>query len=189
MRPSTDLKERIIQESDKLFTRNGYSGTSIKQIAGAAGCTTAALYYYFEDGKAQILHEVIRSYASDIADTFAIPDAQSLPELLELFGKAAREMAEISQRISWILVDMDNLGDDEKALLQSQPLQVHQQLSAQLARFVKDEAEASNLAWVVASAYAGYSHLFTSLDLQRSASVSWEQFSETLTGVILSALT
>ena len=61
MRDSTDLKETILREAQELFAAHGYAGTSIKQIAGASGCTTAALYYYFADGKSQILREVVRS--------------------------------------------------------------------------------------------------------------------------------
>jgi AcrR family transcriptional regulator len=181
---STDLKERIICEADTLFVQNGFAGTSIKQIANAAGCTTAALYYYFEGGKGQILHEVVQNYAADITNKLAIDEASSLIDLLELFGQAAREMSAIGRRINWILVDMDRLGDEEKAFVQAQPLQVHEMLTTQLARFVEDESEASSLAWLIFCAYMGYSHLFRSLDLQQTESLTWDQFSETLSQVI-----
>jgi len=51
MRETSELKETILNVAGELFAKNGYAATSIKQIAKAAGCTTAALYYYFEDGK------------------------------------------------------------------------------------------------------------------------------------------
>jgi AcrR family transcriptional regulator len=184
MPKATDLKTRIVRQADKLFMQNGFAATSIKQIAQAAGCTTAALYYYFEGGKGQILNEVVQSYAADITAKIQIAEATSLPDLLERFGQAAREMSSIGRRINWLLLDMDNLGDEEKTFVQAQPLQVHEMLKVQLTRFIEDETEASNLAWVVFSAYMGYSHLFRSLDLQQTESLTWDQFSETLTGAI-----
>ena len=53
MRTTTDLKDIILQKAGELFAQQGYTATSNKQIAKAAGCTAAALYYYFEGGKAQ----------------------------------------------------------------------------------------------------------------------------------------
>ena len=53
------LAERILREAGDLFRQQGYAATSIKQIASAAGCTTAALYTYYEGGKAHVLREVI----------------------------------------------------------------------------------------------------------------------------------
>ena len=53
------LQDLIIEKASELFREKGYTATSIKQIAKASGCTTDALYYYFEGGKKHILREVI----------------------------------------------------------------------------------------------------------------------------------
>lgn len=42
-----DLRERILAEATSLFADGGYSRTSMRQVAEAAGCTKPALYYHF----------------------------------------------------------------------------------------------------------------------------------------------
>jgi TetR/AcrR family transcriptional regulator len=43
----TDLRARILAEGTRLFADRGYSGTSIREVVEAAGCTKPALYYHF----------------------------------------------------------------------------------------------------------------------------------------------
>ena len=54
MGEASSLQDLILENADELFREQGYAATSIKQIAKASGCTTAALSYYFEDGKQHI---------------------------------------------------------------------------------------------------------------------------------------
>ncbi|MFW6050144.1 MAG: TetR/AcrR family transcriptional regulator [Myxococcota bacterium] len=42
-----DLRARIAREATGLFADRGYSGTAIREVAEAAGCTKPALYYHF----------------------------------------------------------------------------------------------------------------------------------------------
>jgi AcrR family transcriptional regulator len=42
-----DTKQRILDIAGELFARQGYTGTSIADIARELGTTTAALYYHF----------------------------------------------------------------------------------------------------------------------------------------------
>jgi AcrR family transcriptional regulator len=50
----SSTKERILDIARELFARQGYSGTTIADIARELGTTTAALYYHFPS-KADIL--------------------------------------------------------------------------------------------------------------------------------------
>ena len=43
-----DTRERILDVALDLFTRQGFDGTSLRQIAEELGLTKAALYYHFE---------------------------------------------------------------------------------------------------------------------------------------------
>jgi AcrR family transcriptional regulator len=43
-----DTRERILNVALDLFTRQGFDGTSLRQIAESLGLTKAALYYHFE---------------------------------------------------------------------------------------------------------------------------------------------
>ena len=51
-------KQRILDESLKLFSTNGYEATSIAQIAEAVGIKKASLYSHFKS-KGEILDTVI----------------------------------------------------------------------------------------------------------------------------------
>lgn len=52
--PKAGTKQRILQIATALFARQGYTGTTIADIARELGTTTAALYYHFPS-KAAIL--------------------------------------------------------------------------------------------------------------------------------------
>jgi AcrR family transcriptional regulator len=43
-----DVKERILQVSRELFIKNGYNGTSVRDIAAASGTNVAHIKYYFQ---------------------------------------------------------------------------------------------------------------------------------------------
>jgi AcrR family transcriptional regulator len=44
----SDTRERILNVALDLFSRQGFDGTSLRQIAESLGLTKAALYYHFE---------------------------------------------------------------------------------------------------------------------------------------------
>ncbi|MBX3247960.1 MAG: TetR/AcrR family transcriptional regulator [Myxococcales bacterium] len=41
------LPHRILREATRLFAERGFSATSMREVAEAAGCTKPALYYHF----------------------------------------------------------------------------------------------------------------------------------------------
>src|SRR2546423_6775417 len=53
-----DHKSVILDEALELFSEQGYDGSSIREIARAAGVRESALYYYF-DSKESILRALI----------------------------------------------------------------------------------------------------------------------------------
>jgi AcrR family transcriptional regulator len=58
MTPANSTKQRILGIARELFARQGYTGTSIADIARELGTSTAALYYHFPS-KADILRGLI----------------------------------------------------------------------------------------------------------------------------------
>jgi AcrR family transcriptional regulator len=58
MSPASSTKQRILGIARELFARQGYTGTSIADIARELGTSTAALYYHFPS-KADILRGLI----------------------------------------------------------------------------------------------------------------------------------
>lgn len=42
------VRRRLLEAASELFSRKGYSGTTVREIVAAAGVTKPALYYYFK---------------------------------------------------------------------------------------------------------------------------------------------
>lgn len=57
-RRSGATRQKILNASAKLFREQGFSGTTLRQIAGRAKIKAGSVYYYF-DSKEQILDEVL----------------------------------------------------------------------------------------------------------------------------------
>jgi AcrR family transcriptional regulator len=54
-------KERIVETTERLFRRQGFHGTGLKQIVAEAGAPFGSLYHFFPGGKEQLGAEVIKS--------------------------------------------------------------------------------------------------------------------------------
>ncbi|WP_420446560.1 TetR/AcrR family transcriptional regulator [Candidatus Poriferisodalis sp.] len=59
-----DTRDLILQRSRDLFARQGYRGTSVRQITSGLNLTPAALYYHFT-GKEDVLAGVLTSMERD----------------------------------------------------------------------------------------------------------------------------
>src|ERR1700744_3481568 len=59
-------RAEILAVARKLFAEKGFQATSIREIANAAGILSGSLYYHF-DTKEDMLHEIIKDYASYLA--------------------------------------------------------------------------------------------------------------------------
>ena len=119
MSESQPLPEIIIEKAGDLFRRQGYAATTIKQIATAAGCTTAALYYYFADGKDHLLREVIQRSAREAELSLRFLQANSLEEfLVSLSALLVHRLPQMAERFNWILLQFATLPDEEKRIFQ-----------------------------------------------------------------------
>lgn len=76
-------KEKILDTALTLFSRNGYDGTSMSDIAGAMGLTKPALYKHF-GSKEEIWDTLIGEAEAYYADRFGsaehLPETPSSPE-------------------------------------------------------------------------------------------------------------
>jgi AcrR family transcriptional regulator len=183
MRESTELKETILREAQELFAAHGYAGTSIKQIAGASGCTTAALYYYFPEGKTHILREAVHATFSDKLTTIlqAGRGAASLGEWMRAFGNAAlQSMRDLNRRSNWVDPEIHQLGADELAVIHQQILGFQQTIASEIERFVKDAPTAGRLAWIMMCTFSGYGQIFHSRGMDGIAEFDTAAFVETM---------
>jgi AcrR family transcriptional regulator len=84
---STDTRTRIQSAALELFIKQGFSATSLQQVANQVGVTKAALYYYFPS-KADLARSIFNPWKEDL-DRF-LDEAESDPERppRELIGEA-----------------------------------------------------------------------------------------------------
>ncbi|WP_420436372.1 TetR/AcrR family transcriptional regulator [Candidatus Poriferisodalis sp.] len=77
-----DTHGAILQRARYLFARQGYRGTSIRQLTSGLGLTPAALYYHFT-GKEEVLAEVLDPMESDGETIIAwMAELEPTPEAL-----------------------------------------------------------------------------------------------------------
>ncbi len=62
-----DVRERLLEAAEVLFCDQGFSGTSVRDLAGEAGCNIASVNYYF-GGKEQLYKELWRQYLVHMRD-------------------------------------------------------------------------------------------------------------------------
>jgi len=97
-----DTKQRILDIAAELFGRQGYTGTTIADIARELGTTTAALYYHFPS-KAAILGGLLAGplagYARllDSLDAGGIAPADLLGTIIDITAESA-DLATIFDR-------------------------------------------------------------------------------------------
>jgi AcrR family transcriptional regulator len=97
--PST-TKDRIIESSAKLFRRQGYTGTGVKQIVAAANAPFGSIYHFFPGGKEQLGAETIRTSGQLYIQLFAAIAAQA-PDVVTAVGDFFSGAAETLQETDY----------------------------------------------------------------------------------------
>jgi TetR/AcrR family transcriptional regulator, lmrAB and yxaGH operons repressor len=77
VRPSRTSRQEILQKLSGVFRRDGYTGASLADLAGAVGLGKASLYQKFPDGKvqmgAEVLAEIGRSFETEVLSSLTGP--------------------------------------------------------------------------------------------------------------------
>jgi AcrR family transcriptional regulator len=161
-------RDLIVDTASKFFIERGYEATSVRQIAEAVGCTEAALYYHFKDGKRALLQAVIECNLPDLMSVLDhCRDAESLYDLIKTYGQQmAKARTQRLSRIRWLIAEFPNFSVDERALFHQKHLRFHNALAELIQPFVETPEIAHELAWTVGCATFGYGQLFLNLDMQ-----------------------
>jgi AcrR family transcriptional regulator len=179
------LKDLIIDKAGELFREKGYAATTIKQIANASGCTTAALYYYFEGGKQHILREVIHRSARESEMARTLPEADSLGDfLVKLSAVLAQQFPEVADRFNWMVLQFAALPGEEQRVVQNQVIGIQHALRERLLRYVADEEIADRLAWLVYCSFFGYQQMFTKMEVGRVVDLNPREYGSFLAQVV-----
>ena len=183
MPEKTNRRDLILDVASELFRQQGYTGTSIRQIAQQSGVTEAALYYHFKDGKRALLSAVLAREMPNFehqASTYA--EIQTLTGFVRQFAhNMLISMPQRSERLRWIIAEYPHMDAPEKDLFHQQHMALHAQMSAAVRPFVSQDDEAEHLAWLIANATFGYGIMFISLGLQDVSDFALEDFLSVLT--------
>ena len=151
-------RDLIVRKAAQLFEKNGYQATSTRQIAEAVGCTEAALYYHFREGKRKLLQTVIESQLPEMQDVIdRCCETTSLKGALTRFSEVVTAR---SIKMRWVLVELPHLGMEERAAVLDRFLTLRDGLVEILTPFVQDETLATRLAWLIVCLGVGYEQLF-----------------------------
>lgn len=66
-----EQRDNLIWAAAKLFRRQGYSGTGLRDILAASGAARGSLYHYFPGGKEQIGAAAVGAAGGLVTETFA----------------------------------------------------------------------------------------------------------------------
>lgn len=91
----SQVRDRILIEATGLFARQGYSGTSVREIVEAAGVTKPTLYYYFGNKEGLFKALVQAQLSTGLDGLQALLDAPgSALERLDTLVRARVELIE-----------------------------------------------------------------------------------------------
>lgn len=65
-----EISKTILQNAVSLFSKKGFHGVSMRELAAAAGCSLPSLYYYYQN-KAELFYEIT------VRQFFRITDAMN----------------------------------------------------------------------------------------------------------------
>ena len=66
----SDTRTRILTATAELFRRQGYNGSSLKDITTRADATTGSLYHFWPGGKDELTAEVLRTTGEAYGELF-----------------------------------------------------------------------------------------------------------------------
>jgi AcrR family transcriptional regulator len=166
MSKRANRRDLIIEKAAELFMAQGYNATSTRQIAEAAECTEAALYYHFKDGKRELFQAVVEENLPDLLGLLdKCRDATSIYGLVTSLGNIRAAGMQVYHRLQWIVAEYPKLSTDEQALVRNAFLTFHAELTRLFSAFEPDKERAEELAWILICALFGFVHTFIRLDL------------------------
>ncbi len=183
MTDRVNRRDMILDVAARLFVEHGYTATSVRQIAEAVGCTEAALYYHFKDGKRELLNAVLEQNMPDLLGVVEhCRSAVSLHDLIRRFGSGMVVEAQrlSGNRLRWVIAEYPKFSADERKVIHQRAMAFRDGLTEQVRRFVPDQGEAEQLAWMLLFLVFGYGQLMINMDLRSALDFDAETFVESI---------
>lgn len=122
------MKQKIVEESLRLFSEKGYEGVSMREIASAVGIRGASIYYYFK-GKEDIFHAIFEEMTKrydDVAAMLLVP--------IEDTAEAAERFVRMDEcQMSYVAKKLFSFFTEDEFVVQFRRLLVAEQNRSQLA--------------------------------------------------------
>ena len=119
---SYDTKlEHIRDTAAGLFARDGFSRTSMAELAAACGVSKALLYHYF-DSKEALLFDILQAYLRDLERNVAIDaaaTANARDYLRNLIGALLRQYREAGNTHKLLTFELPVLPPEQQAELRA----------------------------------------------------------------------
>lgn len=101
MNEEKNTKQKILEESLKLFSEKGYEGVSMREIAAAVGIKGASIYNHFsgkEDIFQGIFEEMTKRY-DNMATMLSIPMEETTEAAQRFIGLGEQEMTQLAKAL------------------------------------------------------------------------------------------
>jgi len=101
-----DKKELILKEAEKLFAEKGYYGLGLSELLKRCGIPKGSFYYYFPDGKIQLIQEVLKSSYQKMKEHIARgfeTEPSALASFEHMLDRRIRATAEGRQGVSLLM--------------------------------------------------------------------------------------
>lgn len=91
-----ETRDRIITATTELFRRQGYNGTSLKQVTTAAQAPVGSLYHHFPGGKSELARVVLETSGAIFRTLFEMiwDDSESPSDAVSAFFSGAADVLE-----------------------------------------------------------------------------------------------
>jgi AcrR family transcriptional regulator len=168
MAEKINRRDEIVRVTSELFVKNGYNATSVREIAQEVGCTEAALYYHFKDGKRGLLKAVVETILPRLLSIIEqCRGSQSFAELITRYTDALLKVMPVqAQWFRWLVSDFQNFAEDERVFFYQNQKVVFHTLLEMIQPFIPDEDAAHRAAWTLICIGNGYMQMFYTLDIK-----------------------
>lgn len=169
MTDRVNRREVMIDVAARLFMEHGYTATSVRQISEEVGCTEAALYYHFKDGKRELLKAVVERNMPDLMGVVKqCQGAASLHDLIRRFGTGMFAEAQRLQtnRLRWVIAEFPKFNAEERKVIHERAMAFHEGMVALVCQFIPDTSDAQHFTWMLIFLAFGYGQMMINMDLQ-----------------------
>lgn len=120
-RGRSDSRKRVLEAAGRLFSRKGYAGTSVDEIASSAKASPSSIYWHFKGGKDGILLAVLEEATSTYVEQTieSVRSGTSLQEKADIFLRSTEHQLQTRQETLRLIMQIAlERGREDEAVRQ-----------------------------------------------------------------------